>query len=165
MGLARLCRHLFMPAWLLRRKFTSALLAEIEQAIITFEGKHAGEIRFAVEHALEITDLWSRLPARERSLEVFGALRVWDTDANNGILIYVLYAEHAVEIVADRGIARRVPQADWDALCRDVESQFRAGRFREGSLKAIEGASLLLARHFPNSPRNADELPNQPILL
>ena len=80
---------------------------------------------------------------RQRALELFGLLRVWDTETNNGVLIYVLYAEHAVEIVADRGLARRVTQPEWDSLCREVEVKFRAGDFGAGALAAIDGASRL----------------------
>jgi uncharacterized membrane protein len=116
----RFLRHLFLPAWLLRRRFPPALLAEIEAAVVEVERRHAGEVRFVLEHALEPGDLLAGLTPRERALQVFGLARVWDTAANNGVLVYVLYAEHAVEIVADRGIAARVPQADWDAVCRLV---------------------------------------------
>lgn len=165
MTMQRFIRHLLLPAWLLRRRFPPALLAEIESAVVAVERRHAGEIRFVVEHALELGDLVARLTPRERALQLFGLARVWDTEANNGVLVYVLYAEHAVEIVADRGLARRVPQADWDALCRLVEAHFRAGRFREGSLAAIDGVGNLLARYFPHAPADPDELPNQPLLL
>ena len=96
---------------------------------------------------------------------MFGLLRVWDTERNNGVLIYVLHAEHAVEIVADRGLARAVPQADWDALCRVAEEHFRAGRHAEGALAAVDGAAALLEKHFPGAPGDPDELPNQPLLL
>ena len=102
---------------------------------------------------------------RQRALELFGLLRVWDTELNTGILIYVLLADRAVEIVADRGIAATVPQADWDALCRTTESLFREGRYADGSLAIIEGAAHLLDRHFPARPPGPNELPNQPLLL
>jgi uncharacterized membrane protein len=161
----RFLRHLFLPAWLLRRRFPPALLAEIEAAVVEVERRHAGEVRFVLEHALEPGDLLAGLTPRERALQVFGLARVWDTAANNGVLVYVLYAEHAVEIVADRGIAARVPQADWDAVCRLVETHFRESRFREGALAAVHGVAALLARHFPHAPGDPDELPNQPLLL
>jgi uncharacterized membrane protein len=92
-------------------------------------------------------------------------MQVWDTEANNGVLVYVLYAEHAVEIIADRGIARRVPQEDWDAICRAVEQDFHAGAFREGALRAVHGIAALLERHFPHARGDGNELPDQPRLL
>jgi uncharacterized membrane protein len=161
----RLIRHLLTPLWLVRRKFPPPLMAQIERRIGEVERSHPGELRFVVEHALEVGDLLSGLTARERALEVFGLLRVWDTEHNNGMLIYVLHAEHAVEIVADRGLSRRVVQADWDALCRQVEAQFRGGRFDAGALAAIDGAAQLLERHFPARLDGRNDLPDQPLLL
>lgn len=149
----------------MRRLFPPDVLRDIEKAIATAKREHDGEIRFVVEHALEPLDLWHGLTPHHRALQVFGLLRVWDTEANNGILVYVLLAERAVEIVADRGIARRVSQAEWDALCRDVESQFSKGRFRDGSLRAVEGAAALLRRHFAPTSHRGNELPDQPVLL
>ena len=163
--LARVLRHLFTPQWLVRRQYPPAVMAEIEGRIAALEVRHPGELRFVVEHALEPGDLIAGLTARERALEVFGLLRVWDTEHNNGVLVYVLHAEHAVEIVADRGIARCVEQAEWDATCRQVETHFRAGRFREGALAAIDGAARLLEQHFPPRKAGRNELPDQPLLL
>lgn len=161
----RLLRHLLTPLWLVRLRYPQALLSQIEQRITKFESNHAGELRFVVEHALEPGDLLAGLTSRERALEIFGLLRVWDTEHNNGVLIYVLHAEHAVEIITDRGLARLVPQADWDALCRQVETQFRAGNHAAGALGAIEGAAQLMARHFPSVGEKPNELPDQPLLL
>jgi uncharacterized membrane protein len=161
----RLLRHLLTPLWLLRLRYPAEVLSQIERRIADFERAHAGELRFVVEHALEPGDLLSGLTARERALEIFGLLRVWDTEHNNGVLIYVLHAEHAVEIITDRGLARCVSQEEWDALCRQVETQFRAGRHAAGALAAIEGAAQLLARHFPAVGGGRNELPDQPLLL
>ncbi|MEO7773308.1 MAG: TPM domain-containing protein [Steroidobacteraceae bacterium] len=149
----------------MRRRFTPLVLARIEAAIASVEQRHAGEIRFAIENALEPGELWRNLTARDRALQIFGLLRVWDTEANNGVLIYVLYAEHAVEIVADRGIARQVDQARWDQVCAAVTAEFRAGRFEQGAVQAIEGVAALLSAHFPQARGDPDELPNQPVLL
>jgi uncharacterized membrane protein len=163
--LRRVLRHLFTPQWIVRRHFPPALMEEIQRRIAEVERRHPGEIRFVVEHALEPGDLVSGLTPRERALEVFGLLRVWDTEHNNGVLVYVLHAEHAVEIVADRGLARRVEQAEWDALCRQVETHFRAGRFREGGIAAVDGAGRLLEQHFAPRRVGPNELPDQPLLL
>ena len=119
------------------------------------ERAHPGELRFVVEHALELGDLLDGLTPRERALELFGLLRVWDTEHNNGVLIYVLHAEHAVEIIADRGIARHVPQADWEALCRELEKEFRAGRYGEGALAAVNGAAKLAGKALSGRIRPA----------
>ncbi|MEN9705579.1 MAG: hypothetical protein RLZZ393_1458 [Pseudomonadota bacterium] len=164
--LLRLLRHLMSSPQRLRARFTPDVLHDVQRAIATTEREHAGEIRFVVEHALHPARIWQGLSARERALEVFGQLRVWDTEDNNGILVYVLFAERAVEILADRGIARCVPQEEWAALCREVEAEFAADGFRAGSLRAIEGAATLLRRHFPASTgKTANELPDQPVLL
>ncbi len=163
----RILRHLLMPYWVLRLRYPRELLARIEQRIGEIERRHHGEVRFVVEHALDVGDLIAGLTPRERALEIFGLLKVWDTEQNNGVLIYVLHAEHAVEIVADRGLARAVPQAEWDALCRQLETEFRAGRQEAGAMAAIEGVARLLDQHPPPPPHAAarNELPDQPLLL
>jgi uncharacterized membrane protein len=163
--LRRVLRHLFTPHWVVRRHYPPALMEEIQRRIADVERRHPGELRFVVEHALEPGDLLAGLTPRERALEVFGLLGVWDTEHNNGVLVYVLHAEHAVEIVADRGLARCVEQAEWDATCRQVETHFRAGQFREGSLAALDGAASLLEKHFAPRKGGRNELPDQPLLL
>lgn len=161
----RLLRHLLMPLWLVRRRYPQSVLQQIESRITSFERLHAGELRFVVEHALEPGDLLAGLTARERALEVFGLLRIWDTEHNNGVLVYVLHAEHAVEIITDRGLARCVTQEEWDNVCRAAEREFRAGRHAAGALAAVEGTLELLARHFPAAGTPRNELPDQPLLL
>jgi uncharacterized membrane protein len=161
----RLLRNLLTPFWILRWRYPAPVLARITARIAELERAHPGEVRFAVEHALELGDLISGITPRERALELFGLLRVWDTEYNNGVLIYVLHAEHAVEIVADRGIARAVPQAEWDALCRRVETDFRAGRHADAALAAVDGAAQLLQRYSPAPAATRNELPDQPLLL
>ena len=136
-----------------------------QRAITTTEREHGGELRFVVEHALPPLQLLQGLTARERALQVFGHLRIWDTEANNGILVYVLLAERAVEIVADRGIAHRVPQAQWDELCLQLQSCFAQGRFRDGALLAVEASATLLRQHFPAAGARSNELSDQPVLL
>ena len=163
----RILRHLLTPLWIVRLHYPQQLLERIQTRIGEIERRHPGELRFVVEHALEIGDLVAGLTPRERALEVFGLLRVWDTEHNNGVLIYVLHAEHAVEIIADRALARAVPQPDWDALCAQVAREFRAGRFAGGAMAAIEGAARLLEQHTPEVAHAAvrNELPDQPLLL
>jgi uncharacterized membrane protein len=165
MQLGRALRHLFSTRWGTRRRFTVEVRRRIETAITGLERRHAGEIRFAIETALDLPELWDGVMSRERALNVFGQLGVWDTAGNNGVLIYVLMADHVVEIVADRAIAARVAQGEWDALCRAMEVHFRAGRFAEGSEAGIAGVGALLARHFPGQGGDANEQPDRPVLL
>jgi uncharacterized membrane protein len=165
MSLARALRHLFATRWGTRRRFTPAVLARIEAAIAALEGKHAGEIRFAIETSFDLPELWYGVSPRQRAVLVFGHLGVWDTERNNGVLIYVLMADHDVEIVADRAIAARVTQAEWDAVAHEMESHFKAGRFAEGAEAGIAGVGALLAQHFPGQGGDRDELPNVPVLL
>ena len=165
MSVMRIFRHLFTTHWATRRCFTADVQRRIENCVREVELQHAGEIRFAIETALDLPELWSGLASRQRALEVFGQLGVWDTAGNNGVLIYLLRADRCVEIIADRGIASRVLPAEWDAVCRAMEDHFRAGRFAEGSEAGVRGVGHLLGKHFPNAGGDRDELPNQPILL
>jgi uncharacterized membrane protein len=161
----RLLRHLASTRYLTRRHFPAPVRAGIERAIKECEARHAGEIRFVVETALDIVELWRDLPPRQRALQLFGQLGVWDTPHNNGVLIYVLMADHVVEIIADRGIAARVPTAEWAAVCRQMEHHYRAGRFLEGSVVGILGVAAILGRHFPGKAPDESQLPDQPVLL
>jgi uncharacterized membrane protein len=165
MNFSRLFRHLFATRAGARRRFTPAALAEIEAAVHDVESRHSGEIRFVVEAALDIDELTGGITPRERAIEVFSHLRVWDTEANNGVLIYVLLADRDVEILADRGLAARVPQDEWETICREIEAHYREGRFAQGSVAGIRSVGRLLERHFPGHGPDANELPNQPVLL
>jgi uncharacterized membrane protein len=165
MKLMRFARHLATTRWSTRRHFTPQVRTAIEQAIRDCEARHDGEIRFVVETAFDIPELWHDLSPRQRALQVFGQFGVWDTAANNGVLIYVLMADRAVEIIADRGIAVRVPEAEWGAVCRQMQHHYREGRFQEGSIVGILGVGALLGRHFPGRAASGNELPSQPVLL
>jgi uncharacterized membrane protein len=165
MSMQRIGRHLLHHRWMVRRVFPDAVLARIEQAIAASEARHGGQIRFAVEGALDGAPLFSGQSARARAIDVFARLRVWDTAHNNGILIYLLLADRDVEIVADRGIAAKVAQSEWDAICHAMEAEFRAGRFEGGVLRGIAAVTDLLAAHFPPVERRRNELPDRPVLL
>lgn len=165
MGLASALRHLFAPPWLLRRAFPQAALERIKTAIEFSEKSHRGEIRFAVEGALEFLLVLRGLTPRERALEVFSMLGVWDTEENSGVLIYVQLVDHDIEIVADRGVASRIAQPQWDAVCETMKVAFSAGRYEAGVQEGIARVSDLLARHFPAGPENPDELPDRPVVL
>ena len=164
MRLKRMLRHYLMPPWWVRRKFPGSALAHIEAAIRASEKTHTGELRFAVESALGTGALLRDQSARERATEVFATLRVWDTEQNNGVLIYLLLADHDVEIVADRGVHAKVGAQEWEHICRRMEGHFRAGRFEEGVITGVRAIGEHLARHYPGDDR-ANELPDTPIVL
>lgn len=160
--LGRLLRHVFFPQTRLRRAFPESTLGAIEQAIKASERAHFGEIRFAVESALEPGAIWRGESARERGMEVFAELHVWDTQHNNGVLIYALLADRDVEIVADRGVARHVDNAHWQGVCDSLRQAFARGEFESGSLAAVDAVSSLLAQHFPADGVNPNELADRP---
>jgi hypothetical protein len=163
MSLSRAFRHLATPAWIVSRAFPSASLAQIEAAIAATERTHGGEIRFAVEGNLSARELWRGETARERALEVFAQLGVWDTEANNGVLIYVLWADHDVEIVADRGYNGKVANDEWAAVCKGMEKCFKANDPLGAVLHGVREVGALVARHFPAADPN--ELPDRPVVL
>jgi uncharacterized membrane protein len=165
MSIARALKHLCLPPWYRRRLFPGSTLAAIEQAIGESEARHGGELVFAIETALDPGLLWNRVSARARAIQVFSQLRVWDTATNNGVLIYLLLADRDVEIVADRGAASRVPQHQWEDVCRAMEAEFRAGRFAQGALEGIRRVSNLLAAEFPDAGTDRNELPDRPIVV
>ena len=165
MNLVRLLRHLSTPRWRVRRTFSPATLHVIERAIREAEATHEGQICFAVEAALEILPLLRGVSARERALDVFAQHRVWDTEQNNGVLIYLLLADRDVEIVADRGIHSRVGHADWEHICRKMEEEFRAGRFEAGVLSGINAVSRHLSHHFPSRQKGKNEISDRPLIL
>jgi uncharacterized membrane protein len=161
----RALRHLFTPAWVVRRAFPQRAIERIEAAIGASEKSHRGEIRFAVEGALEFLPVLRGLTPRERALDVFSLLKVWDTEENSGVLVYVQLVDRDIEIVADRGIARAVPQAQWDAICVRMQDAFAAGRFEDGAVAGLAEIGEVLAAHFPAREANPDELPDAPALL
>ena len=164
--LKRMLRHGLSSDWQRRRLFGNDVLAAIEHATKACESRHAGEIRFAVELNLPFLDIVSGKTAAQRAVEVFSQLRVWDTEHNNGVLIYVLLAEHEVEIVADRGVGNaRVAQAEWEQCCQVMEAHFRQGAFQAGAIAGIEAVADVLHRHPPAQADAGNELPDRPILL
>ena len=165
MSVARSLRHLFATRAGTRRRFTDAVDATIESSIRSAETRTSGEIRFVIETALDLPELWAGITPRERALQVFSHLRVWDTELRNGVLIYVLAADRDVEIVADRGAATRISPIEWESECKLIEAHFQAGRFKEGAVAGVEAVGELLVREFPARGRDRDELPNQPTLL
>lgn len=165
MDLGRIVRHLCIPHMAMHRAFPAASLRAIEEATRRSELRHRGQIRFAVETSWDLRTLLKDLTPRARAEELFARFRIWDTEENNGILIYVLLADRHVEIVADRGIHARVGDAGWQAICHPMEEAFRAGRFEDGVLTAIETITRILVYEYPRSVAGPDEVPNQPAVL
>ena len=162
----RLFRHLIATHWNTRRLFPLDTLDAIEQAIGRAEKTHAGEIRFAIETSLPLLSVWNDIAPRHHAMGIFANLGVWNTEHNNGVLIYLQLADRNVEIIADRGLHGRVSESEWEAACRLMEEHFRAGRFRDGSVAGIEVVGSLLARHFPSTGgRSSNELSDRPIML
>jgi uncharacterized membrane protein len=140
-------------------------LNNIEQAIKAGEAAHVGEIRFAVEGALDGSPLFKGQSARERAIDLFSQLRVWDTEHNTGVLIYLLLADRAVEIVADRGIHAKVDSQEWSQVCRQMEAAFRQSNFEGGVVSGVQAVTQHLMKHFPTDGRNANELPDKPVVM
>jgi uncharacterized membrane protein len=165
MSIKRIGKHLLEHRWRVRKVFPKQVLAAIERAIKASEATHAGQIRFVVEGALDGAPLLRNQSARDRALDVFSHLRIWDTAHNNGVLIYLLLADRDVEILADRGIDALVGAAEWEKICRAMESEFREGNFESGVLRGIEAVSRHLAKHFPKYGAGANELPDAPVVM
>ena len=164
--LARILRHRWYDERDTARALDAAALSRLEQRVAASERQHSGEIRISVEAGLPMSYLLRGANARERAVALFGKLRVWDTERNNGVLIYLLLAERAIEIVADRGLAREVPQAHWDEVLGAMREAFRAGRFEPGLLDAVAAVETLLVARFPlaEGEANPNELPDAPDL-
>jgi hypothetical protein len=165
--IARLWRHRWVDEAEVRRALPPEVLERLERRVGASERRHSGEIRICVEAGLPMSYLWRDARPRERAITLFGKLRVWDTEDNNGVLIYLLLAEHAIEIVADRGIDSRVSDAQWAAMAQRMGAAFREGRFEDGLTQALEEVSALLVEHFPLAEGAADhnELPDAPVVL
>ena len=165
MNIRRVVRNLFMPPWRVRLVFPARTLRAIETAIREAEATHAGEIRFAVESGVPLFPLLRGQSARERALEVFSQLRVWDTQLNNGVLIYLLLADRDVEIVADRDAHASVGTEGWEKICREMETLFRQGKFGEGVLGGVRAVSTHLAKHYPPQRKDRNELDDWPVVF
>ena len=163
--LKRLWRHRWSAIRESDAIFDAAAFDRIEAVIDEGERRHRGEVRFAIEPTLDPAQIWAGLAPRERALQVFAEQAIWDTEENTGILLYLLWADHAVEIVADRGVDRRVPGGRWEEICAAVASACRDGRALEGVLAALAAINDTLAPVLPLGEGDRDELPNAPIVL
>ena len=161
----RLGRHFVNDHRSAGRKFSPQSLKRIEDAIAAGEHHHNGQVRFVVEASLPLSQIFRGMTPRERALELFGRLGIWDTEHNSGVLVYVLLADKAVEIVADRGINRKVAQETWQVICRAMESAFREESFEAGAIEGITAINELLTQHFPRRGEGPNELPDQVVVL
>lgn len=165
MGASRILRHAFAEGSA-RRHFPARALDAIRKAVADGETRHAGQVMFAVEGALPLRELLHRRTPRQRAHEVFAHLRVWDTHQHSGVLIYVLLCDRAIEILADRGIAARVGDAEWKSVCAQMQQRFAAGEFEHGAVEGVNAVNEILAKHFPAAGTPpANELPDRPIVL
>lgn len=161
--LKRILKHRWTDETDSARALGADALARLEDRVAASERQHSGEIRLCVEAGLPLSYLWQDATPRQRAITMFGKLRVWDTEHNNGVLIYLLLAEHAIEIVADRGLTQRVPQSTWDTLVAGMRENFRAGRFEQGLAQAVDAVDGLLKAHFAlgAGQANPNELPDR----
>jgi uncharacterized membrane protein len=165
MNIKRISRHLVMTHWQVNRAFPRQTLIAIEKAIKASETAHAGEIRFVVEGALDGAPLFKGQSARERAIDVFSQLRIWDTEHNNGVLIYLLLADRDVEIVADRGIHSKVGSGEWEGICHKMETAFKRAHYEAGVVSGIQAVTRHLIKHFPAIGAGRNELPDKPVVL
>ncbi len=165
MNVKRIVKHLLVTDSQVSRAFPCSTLNKIEAAIKDSEISHTGEVRFAVEGGLDGLPLFKDHSARDRAIELFSQLRVWDTHYNTGVLIYLLLADRAVEIVADRGIHAKVDAQEWAKICRQMEAAFRQLDFESGVVSGVQAVAQHLKQHFPSDNHNRDELPNKPVML
>ena len=164
MELARFWKHLVMTPWKAARCFPPATMDRIQREIAEQESRHRGEVCFVVEAELETAQLWRGLTPRERARQVFAAEGVWNTEENSGVLVYVLLAERQVEIVADRGIERRVEPGTWQAIVDLMDAHFAAGRFEQGAVEGLAAIGAVLEKHFPARGERRNELADRPVL-
>jgi len=164
-GLGRIWRHLATTTAVAKRAFPDATLDAITAAVMTGEQTHRGEVRLVVEKSLPFAAAWDGITNRQRALAMFAECGVWDTEDNCGVLIYVNLAERKIDIVADRGIDRRIDAATWQAVCNTMTAGFAQGNFHDSTLAAIAQVNALLQMHFPANGSRPNELPDRPAML
>ena len=166
MNFTRFFKHLLHLPWQVHKKFPPTTLNKIEEAIKLSENQHFGEIRFAVESSLSFFELFQETPCFERGVEVFSELRIWDTEHNNGVLIFLLLADKKVEIIADRGLNKKISKDEWLQVCHLMEQSFKQDEFEAGVLSGIDEITKKLIQHYPSGNKdNLDELSNKPVIL
>lgn len=165
MDIKRIFRHLLTTHWQVNRAFPRKTMNAIEKSIKASETTHIGEIRFVVEGALDGAPLFKGQSARERAIDVFSQMRIWDTEHNIGVLIYLLIADRAVEIIADRGIHAAAGSREWESICHKMETSFKKANYEVGVVSGIQAITQHLTIHFPATSNGSNELPNKPVLI
>lgn len=163
--LKRILRHVFFPPWRRGQLFPERELVRLGALVSAVEQRHRGELRLAIETYLPLPALLAGVTARQRAIEVFSNLRVWDTELNSGVLLYLLLADHKLEIVADRGIDARMGADAWQNIVHDMEAAFGDGRYVEGLELGLKRIGESLVAHFPAEGVNPNELPDRPVML
>ena len=161
----RLFKHLFTIKAAAKRAFPPETLKAVEAAIAEGEKTHRAEVRLIVEHCLPMGAVLARLRPRQRAIELFGRYRIWDTEENCGVLVYVNMADRVVEIVPDRAVMRLITRDEWRAVCDTMTSGFAQGNFRDSTIAALNQLNALLQTHYPAGKPHANQLPNQPVVL
>lgn len=161
----RILSHLSIIPWWVKKALPNSTMDRLQSAIKEGESHCSGQIRVAIEASLSPELLWQNVSARQRAIDVFSLLRVWDTEDNNGVLVYLLLADRDVEIVADRGIAKSVSQNEWEDICHVMENAFKEGNFESGLIQGVKAISVKVAEHFPANGERLNELPDQPYML
>jgi len=161
----RALRHWLSTRNEAERAFPSASLSAIADAIAAGERSHRGEVRLVIEKSLPVSAAWSGVTNRQRAIALFADYGIWDTEDNCGVLIYVNLADRKVDIVADRGIDRKIDAATWQAVCNTMTQGFARGDFHGATLAAVEQVNELLRRHFPSNGARPNELPDHPLML
>ncbi len=164
--LKRICKHRWLDDADSNRAVPPDMVERLMRRVMASERRHSGEVRIYVEAGLPMSYLWRDANARERALALFGKLRIWDTELNNGVLIYLLLADHAIELVADRGLNQRVSVGEWQAMATKLGAAIRAGQYEEGLTQALEEVSAVMVKHFPleSNQTNLNELPDRPVV-
>ena len=165
MDLKRFWRHVLMSPLKAARAFPSKTLDVLQREVAAQEKRHRGEVCIVIEAELTSAQLWHDLASRDRARQLFALRGVWNTEENNGVLLYVLLADRKVEIVADRGIDKRVRPGEWHTICRAMEAAFAGKRYEEGALAGVRSVSDLIARDFPANGEERNELPDRPVLI
>ena len=163
MNIKRLLRHFIVTHWYVRRLFSKSVLDAVAAQVTQCESTHGGEIRVAIETDLSTHALLRNQTTRQRAIEVFANLHVWDTQVRNGVLIYVCFADRAIEIVVDRGYDGKISNQEWAVICATLQQDFLRGDYQQALCKAIRSVSELMARYYPKTDSN--ELPDRPVML
>ena len=163
--LARLIRNLFTTTAAGRRAFPEPTLKAIQAAIADGETQHRAEVRLIVEPGLAAAAVLNGHTARHRARELFSLYRVWDTEENCGVLIYINLAERKVEIIADRGVGRAVAAPDWQAVCQTMTQGFARGEFHDSTIAGLVQLNQVLTAHFPATGSRHNQLSDRPIML